>query len=112
MLNLYTGVVTRHYYVCCRDGKYAENKKPRITGKKRPNQRLTRKLNGTCTSRMYVNEFQDGHAEVTYIKGHTGHELGVCELPYLSIPASIRETVAMKISLGIPPERIMEGKKT
>ena len=64
----------------------------------------TRKLNGTCTSRMYVNKFQDGHVELTYVKGHTGHELGVCELPHLSIPASIRETVAMKISLGIPAE--------
>ena len=64
----------------------------------------------TCTSRMYVNKFQDGHVELTYVKGHTGHELGVCELPHLSIPASIRETIAMKISLGIPAERIMEGK--
>jgi len=59
---------------------------------------------------MYVNEFKDGHVEVTYIKGHTGHELGVWELPHLSIPASIKETVAMKVSLGVPPERIMEGK--
>jgi hypothetical protein len=57
---------------------------------------------------MYVNEFRDGHVQVTYVKGHTVHELGVCELPHLSIPASIRETVAMKISLGIPAERIME----
>ena len=24
--NLCTGVVNRYYYVCCRDGKYAENK--------------------------------------------------------------------------------------
>ena len=54
---------------------------------------------------MYVNKFQDGHVELT-LKGHTSHELGVCELPHLSIPASIRETVA-KISLGIPAERIM-----
>ena len=108
--NLCTGVVNRYYYVCCCDGKYAENKRSRITSGKRPYQRPTRKLNGTCTSRMYVNKFQDGHVELTYVKGHTGHELGVCELPHLSIPASIRETVAMKISLGIPAERIMEGK--
>ena len=59
---------------------------------------------------MYVNEFEDGHVEVTYIRGYTGHELGICELPHRSIPASIRETVAMKISLGIPAERIMVGK--
>ena len=79
---VFTGVTNRYYYVCCRDGKYVENKKPRITNGKRPNQHQTRKLNGTCTSRMYVNEFKDGHVEVTYIKGHTGHELGGCELPH------------------------------
>lgn len=67
-------------------------------------------LENSCISRMYVNEYQGGHVDVTYIKGHTGHELGVCELTHLSIPASIRETVAMNISLGIPAERIMEGK--
>ena len=60
---------------------------------------------------MHINEFEDGHVEVTYIRGYTGHELGICDLPHLSIPASIRETVAMKISLGIPAERIMEDKK-
>jgi hypothetical protein len=102
------GVINRHYYVCCRDGKYEENKKPRFTKAKRPNQRPSRKLSGTCTSRIYVNEFCDGHVEVTYIAGHTGHELGVCELPHLSLPASVKDTVAMKLSLGIPADRIME----
>ena len=49
-------------------------------------------VNSTVLSYVYVNKFQDGHVELTYVKGHTGHELGVCELPHLSIPASIRET--------------------
>ena len=110
--NMILGVINRHYYVCCRDGKYEENKKPRFTKAKRPNQRASRKLSGTCTSRIYVNEFCDGHVEATYIAGHTGHELGVCELPHLSLPASVKDTVAMKLSLGIPADRIMEGKHT
>ena len=108
--NMILGVINRHYYVCCRDGKYEENKKPRFTKAKRPNQRPSRKLSGTCTSRIYVNEFCDGHVEVTYIAGHTGHELGVCELPHLSLPASVKDTVAMKLGLGIPADRIMAYK--
>ena len=104
------GVINRHYYTCCRDGKYEQNKKPRLTNTKRPNQRPSRKLNDTCTSRMYVNEFGDGHVEVTYLAGHTGHELGPCELPHLSVPASTKDAVAIKLSLGIPADRIMEGK--
>ena len=32
--NVFTGVVNRYYYVCCRDGKYVENRKPRITSGK------------------------------------------------------------------------------
>ena len=24
------GVINRHYYTCCRDGKYEQNKKPRL----------------------------------------------------------------------------------
>ena len=84
-------------------------KKPRISNEKRLNQRPSRKLNDTCPSRMFVNRFEDGHVEVTYISGHMGHELGVCELPYLSLSAGVKDAVAMKLSLGIPADRIMEG---
>ena len=38
-----------------------------------------------------------------------GHEVGVCELPYLSLSAGAKDAVAMKLSLGIPADRIMEG---
>ena len=99
------GVINRHYYTCCRDGKY---RKPRVTKASGPTRDLL-ELNGTCTSRIYVYEFRDGRVEFTYIAGHTGHELGVCELPHLSLPASVKDAVAMKLSLGIPADRIMKG---
>ena len=52
---------------------------------------------------MFVNRFEDGHVEVTYISGHMGHELGVCEL---SLSAGVKDAVAMKLSLGIPADRM------
>ena len=99
----------RYYFVCCRDGQYRVNKKQRATTAKRLHQRSSRKLNATCISRMYADKFLDDHVEVTYITAHTGHELGTCQLPYLPIPQSVKESVAIKLSQGIPAERIMDG---
>ena len=76
---------------------------------KRPHQKPTRKLSMVCISRMYVNEYIDGHVEVTYITAHTNHELGAIELPHLPLPNSVRTEVALKVSKGIPPERIQNG---
>ena len=33
-------------------------------------------------------------------------EMGVCELPYLSLSAGVKDAVAMKLSLGIPADRM------
>ena len=56
------------------------------------------------------NEFGDHHVEVKYISAHHGHELGLCELSCLPLPPSVKESVAIKLSQGIPPERILDGK--
>ena len=49
-----TAIKERFFYICCRNGKYEENTKPRITSKKRFNQKDSRKTNNTCLSRMYA----------------------------------------------------------
>ena len=54
---------------------------------------------------MYVDEHEDGHVSVTYISAHT-HELGPQELKHMPLPGSTKEEVA---TLGVPPERILEG---
>lgn len=59
---------------------------------------------------MYVNEYIDGHVEVTYITAHTNHELGATELPHLPLPDSTKKEIALKVSKGIPPERIQDGE--
>ena len=103
------GIKCRHYYVCCRDGLARTNSQPWLTNKKCPNQRGSRKLNDTCISRMYVTEYLDGKVEVKFISAHSGHDLGAAELPHLPLPKGVKEEIAIKLSLGIPPERIMEG---
>ena len=59
---------------------------------------------------MYVNNFHDGHVEVEYIPAHTNHTLGQDELKHLPLPISTKEEVAMKLSFGVPPTRILNGK--
>ena len=59
---------------------------------------------------MYVDELTDESVEVRYISAHTGHELGPTELKHLPLPASVRDEVTLKLCMGIPTERILEGK--
>ena len=59
-----------------------------------------------------MTEYLDGRIEIKYISAHSNHDLGSTELPYLPLPKGVKEEIAVKISLGIPPERIMEGEYT
>lgn len=103
-------IAKRQYLICCRDGNYRGNKHTkRLSTKKRPLQKSSRKINQHCLAGMYVDYFKDGHLEVIYISAHFGHKLGPSELPYLPLPKSTKQTVALKLSQGIPAERIIEG---
>ena len=99
----------RYYYICCRDGNYKESKQPCKTEKKRPHQKPSRKLGATCISRMYVTKFNSGRVEVKYISAHSNHTPDPSEAGFLPLPVSIKEEIAMKLSLGISVERIMDG---
>ena len=46
--------------------------------------------------------------DVKCISAHTGHELGTSELRHLQLPKSVKEEIAMKISMGIPPEKLLK----
>ena len=56
-----------------------------------------------------MDEYKDGHVEVVYLTAHSGHELGADQLPYLPLPTSTKETISVKVSQGIPSERITDG---
>ena len=95
--------------MCCRNENYQINKEERKTKEVRLHQKESRKLNSTCLSRLYIDELDDGHVSVKYISAHT-HELGSGELKYLLLPQSTKQEVGVKVSLGVPDERILEGK--
>lgn len=86
------------------------NKGKRKTKESRLNQKESRKLNFACISRMYTDEYRDGKVLVKYISAHTGHDLGPQELKCLPLPLSTKEEVARKISIGVPPNRILQGQ--
>ena len=109
ILHFNTDVAIRHYFVCCRSGKFETNEVPRKTKEKRCHQKETRKLNSTCISRIYVNVKDDGQISIEYISAHTGHDLGPQELKYLPLPSSTKQEVSMKISMGITAERILSS---
>ena len=58
----------------------------------------------------YLNFTADRRVQVQYIPAHTGHDLGCSELKHLPLPGNTKQEVAVKLSMGIPPERILEGK--
>ena len=109
-LVFYTAVKHHLYYVCCRDGHYHGNDKPRVTNQTRPHQKASRKLDATCLSRLYIDELYNGSVAVTYIPVHTGHKPGPREQRFLPLPASIQEEVSSKLSLGVPTKRVLQGK--
>ena len=59
---------------------------------------------------MYVSELKDGQITVKCVSAHTGHDLGPQEVKYLPLPESTKQEVSTKISMGIPPERFLQGK--
>lgn len=85
------------------------NRDKRKTDEVRKHQKESRKLDSTCISRMYTDEYEDGKVSVRYISAHTGHDLGPQEIKFLPLPESTKEQVAIKISAGIPVQRILQG---
>ena len=58
---------------------------------------------------MYVTKFNSGKINVKYISVHSNHTPGKEEDAFLPLPTSTKEEIEMKLSLGIPIERIMNG---
>ena len=71
-----------------------------------------RKIQGNSiifVSLEFVDYYIDGHVTVTHITAHTNHQPGHHEDKYLPLPKSVKDEMAIKLSNGIPAERIMEG---
>ena len=55
---------------------------------------------------MYVTKFSSGRVEVKFISAHSNHNP---DEGFVPLPVSTKEEIAMKLSVGISIERIMEG---
>lgn len=58
---------------------------------------------------MYVTRLKSGKILVKYVSAHSNHTPGKEEDAFLPLCSSAKEEIAMKLSLGIPIERIMHG---
>lgn len=101
--------ITRYYYVCCRDGDYRGHKSCSEPSKNRPHQKISRKMSGTCISRMYVDLHVSKRVTVRYIPTHTGHKPAYNELKFLPLPESTKDEVSLKLAQGISSKRVLQG---
>ena len=81
-----------------------------MAGLKKPHQKPTRKVGVHCVSRMHVDEMVNGKYMVKFISFHTGHDIGPSELPYIPLPSSTKDEIALKLSKGVTCEWVVEGK--
>lgn len=99
----------KYYYACCRDG--APPKKYHLTSIKPRTKRQSRKIGDTCISRIYAKHKANGVVLVEYISSHTNHDLSLEQSKFLPLPKDVKSTIAMKLNMGIPVERILDGKQ-
>jgi len=59
---------------------------------------------------MYVTKFSSGKMDVKFISAHSNHDPDEDEAGFVPLPVSTKEEIALKLSVGISIERIMEGR--
>lgn len=100
------------YFVCSKNGNYkkSDNGK-RKTDEKRPGSSIkpSKKINGTCLSRITASWRGDGSVLVWYLPKHTGHNPLKDPIAFLSLPSKVKEAIRQKGSMGVPIPRIIEG---
>ena len=45
-----------------------------------------------------------------YVSTHTNHDLSLAQLKFIPLPKDTKDSIAMKLNLGIPIARILDGK--
>lgn len=105
-----TEIKTRYYFVCCRSGKHCINKHQRKIKEVHPHQKESR----NSIPHVY-HDFMLMNMEMATPLSHIFQYIPMGWIPVSSsICHSLRapNEVAMKISLGGPTERILDGNTT
>ena len=71
---------------------------------------MSRKIEAVCISRMYATLHRDETVTVKYVSTHTNHDLSLAQLKFIPLPKDTKDSIAMKLNLGIPIARILDGK--
>ena len=61
-------------------------------------------------ARMNVSIETEGTVKVWYVSGHTGHNPSLLESQFLPLPASCKDKMIQKLTMGVTIERVLEGK--
>ena len=56
---------------------------------------------------MYATRHSDDTVLLKYISSHTNHD--IMEVKFLPLPKDVKEGISIKLGLGIPIERILDG---
>ena len=103
----YNPILCYKWQGCCRDG--ASREKNAVTGDKKRAKRQSRKIDAVCVSRMYATRHRSGVVSVKYVSSHTNHDLSLTQAKFLPLPKDVKDGIAIKLSLGIPIDRILDG---
>ena len=59
---------------------------------------------------MYATHASDRSVRVKYVTSHTNHDLSLEQSKFLPLPKDMKDDIAIKLNMGIPIERILDGK--
>ena len=96
-------------YICHRDGTQRIHLKKGETykGTRAANRKGSCKIGGLCPSRFYVSVNEDNTVNVKYIETHS-HSTSFDQTKFLHVPQHIRDEIAIKLSLKIPINHILD----
>ena len=58
---------------------------------------------------MYATHQSNGTVKVKYISSHTNHDLSLAQVKFLPLPQDVKDGIAIKLNVGIPIDRILDG---
>ena len=96
-------------YICHRDGhtRIHLKKGESFKGTRSKNQKGSCKIGGLCPARFYYLQKQNNSVHVRYIHNHA-HSISFNQSKFVPIPHHVRDDIAIKLSLNIPINTILD----
>ena len=95
------------YYVCCRS--YKPTVRDSTTSEQRRDTK-SKRMERPCLARMNVSIETEGTVKVWHVSRHTGHNPSLQESHFLPLPASCKDKMIQKLTMGVTIKQVLEGK--